>query len=389
MLDLDRFTTELHRVLPREGNLFVSPLSIGIALAMVHVGARGETAGTTGRVLDLPSDPDEAARVVRDVLAALAPDANDTPTEAGDSESGIEAPRRFGLAVANALFGQESHRFHTRYIDRLRRAFDAMVETLDFGEAEAAAARINTWVREKTREMIPTIVSPQDLGPAVVCALVNAAHFLAAWQVPFEPSATRPGPFSRTESGGGEVEVPMMTVEVDAPWMRDDRLGFSAAAIPYVGAHMLVVLPDTGRFRAVEDALDADLLAAIDAALAPTTIALTLPKVEVESSLDLGDPLAAIGLEDLFSAPDLGGMADEPAGLVISRVLHRARLRVDEAGTEAAAATVVLVALGAMPEEEVGPPLEFKVDRPFLVLIRDDRRRLPLFTGRIVDPATP
>jgi serpin B len=212
--------------------------------------------------------------------------------------------------------------------------------------------------------------------------LANAVYFKAAWQNPFPEGATQPGEFRRLD--GTKVEAPMMRVQTDLRTM--DGNGFRAVELPYAGGQlsMLVLLPEEGRFDDVETGLDAGVLAETLAGLRPDPVFLTLPKFKFEwEAKDLPEDFMALGMTDAFSgAADFSGMTGKPE-LFIGAILHKAFVGVDEAGTEAAAATVVVMDRAAAPMD----PVEFRVDRPFLFVIRDNPTGTILFLGRVMDPS--
>jgi len=348
-----------------DGNLFWSPHSVHQALAMVAAGARGETAAELQAALRLRAEDHHPAQNALDQALA--------------SRSGGGA-ERFTLEVANAVWAQDGFPFEDAFLDLLATQYGAALRAVDFGQRDAAAAAINAWVADRTDDMIPKLVDPSLLESARL-VLTNAVYFDAAWAHPFEPEATDDGPFHRL--GGEEVEAALMRQDAFVGYAEGD--GWQAIEKPYAGGEvaMAVVLPEEGRFREVEGGLTGPRLDAILAALQRRQVALTLPKFETRSRLDLEPPLKAVGLERAFDPDraDLTGISSEP--LFVGAVVHEAVCRVDEEGTEAAAATAVSVDVAAAPADE---PVVFRADRPFLFLIRDVETGAVLFLGRILDP---
>jgi serpin B len=275
----------------------------------------------------------------------------------------------FVLRLATGLFAQQGYPLLAPYRDDLQAQFHADLRSLDFAQPEGAASIINQWVAEQTEGMIRGIVSPASLHELTRFVLVNAVYFLAQWKEQFSESSTSPQPFHALS--GDDIEVPMMHQTTELGHMRDDRLGFEAVAIPYQAMSMIVILPGTGQFAAVERLIDTDLVERVVSELRIRLIALGLPKFELDWGGELGEALGALGIKRVFDSNevDLSGISDHPEGLFVSEIVHQARVRVDEYGTEAAAVTAVwLAGLAEMPQE----PYPMVVDRPFLFLIRDD-----------------
>lgn len=360
-----------HAVVQEDGNLFFSPYSISTALAMTYAGARGETAAQMANALHhtLPQ-------------AQLHPAANALTLRltGGDDEE------QFELTMANALWGQEDMAFRQEYLDILATHYGAGVRPVDFqSEAgrEAAGKRINQWVSDATGERITDLADPRRWTNLTQLVLTNAIAFDGLWQQPFDGD-TENADFTLLDSS--RVRVPLMQrYATVTPYASGE--GWQAAEVPYQGgrAHMLILLPAEGHFERYASELDAARLAEIEAALAPTDLLLYLPRFEYAANLKLAETLADLGMPLAFSESeaDFSGIAETPLPLYISHVLHKAYVVVDEAGTEAAAATAVEVEVG----EEATVPEVMRVDRPFLFLIRDTEQGAILFMGRVVVPA--
>jgi serpin B len=383
------FGLALVKELPRGENTFVSPIGIAMALGALAAGARG---GTGLDLMDLlrlgpPADdlPEHLGRLA-EVLSRRG--ARDFLTDPETGEIREIEREAFRLQVANALFVQGGYRLVPAYFESLKKHIGAEVESLDFADPGPASRRINEWVAARTEGKIAEIMTPDALTARTRLVLVNAVYFLAAWLDSFDEELTRPKPFfPLCDSAGASLDVPMMANTGTYRYGRDDELGLGAVEIPYEAMSMLLLLPDRGRFDALEASLSGDFVDRVVGSLAPLEVALELPKFELESSYRLSDALGALGAGRAFdeSNADFGGISDDPEGLFVSEVIHRARIRVDENGTEAAAATA-LDCLGlAEPGETEAVP--FVVDRPFFFAIRDEETGALLFLGRVSNPA--
>jgi len=368
------FAFDLYQVLREEnGNLFYSPHSISLALAMTYAGARDETEQQMAETLHfiLPQD-------------RLHPALNSLDLELARRGEGAEGKdgEGFRLTIVNAIWGQDGYAFLPEFLDTLAENYGAGLRILDFTSAlEESRVTINDWVSEQTEGRIEDLIPQGAISPATVLVLTNAIYFNAAWAEPFEEGATEDGTFHLLD--GGEVTVPMMGQMESFGYAEGE--GYQAVELPYDGweLSMVILLPEAGEFEPFEDSLDAERVDGIVNDLAHRQVALTMPKFEFESDFSLKDSLAAMGMADAFTgAADFSGMTGGH-DLFIAEVIHEAFVSVDEAGTEAAAATAVMIAELAMPEE----PVEVTVDRPFIFLIRDIETGAILFVGRVIDPS--
>ena len=358
------------------GNLAISPASITAALAMTWGGAKAETEKQMKKVLRVDAERDA-------VVASW-----------GRLSQALQEPSRpLKLKMANRLFGEKTFKFEQPFLDKTRAAFGAPLEPVDFKTAaEAQRHRINGWVEDQTERRIRNLLPPASIQSDTRMVLVNAIYFLADWQVPFEKEFTYPAPF--TSGAGTKKDVPTMHNATALRMARPD--GVRVLELPYQGAGtaMLVVLPDkTDGLGAVERTLDAKKLESWTSALGkPQRVNVSLPsfKVEPQDSLALSGALKALGMPAAFDAEKadftaIGVPPDPRNRLYISEVFHKAFVKVDEKGTEAAAATAVDMAEGAgMPPKAV----DFNADHPFLFLIVDKPSGLVLFMGRVLDPST-
>jgi serpin B len=356
----------------QEGNLFYSPYSISLALAMTFAGARGETEAQMADVLhfDLPQeDLHPAFNALSQILESRAQPVGE------DQEGGLE------LSIANSLWGQAGYSFQTEFLDRLAENYAAGMREVDFAQSEQARKLINDWVAEETRDKIKNLIPQGVLDELTRLVLANAIYFKAAWQHPFDEGMTAQQEFTLME--GGMIQVDMMRQSEMLDYNMGD--GYQAVRLPYSGdsADMLVLLPDQGRFAEFEEALNAETVIEILSGLESRQINLVIPKFKVESTFELSDALPAMGMQDAFDASkaDFSSISGKPE-LYISNVVHKAFVDVNEAGTEAAAATAVIMKLGSVPAE----PLTLQIDRPFIFMILDRATGTVLFVGRVLDP---
>jgi serpin B len=365
----------LHALRGTPGNLAISPASVSLALTLPWSGARGATAAEMARVLHLSGTPDSVLPGVADQLARL----NDPKRTA------------YTLRVANRLFPERTYALQKAFLDRMA-SLGAPAEGLDFRRAPGPSRqRINTWVAEQTSDRIRDLLPPPAINAETRLVLVNAIYLLADWLSPFSRETTRFVPFFFPT---GDRPVPTMHQVGTFKFAAAD--GVKLLEMPYVGGAlaMTIVLPDArDGLPALEQSLDARRLDTWIAALKPQKVAVVLPKFTIDppSPLALADVLKGLGMKLAFDREqaDFTGIAAPPSPadrLVISDVFHKAFVKVDEKGTEAAAATaVVMQRAGAMPDPQ--RPQEFRADHPFLFLIRDLKTGGVLFLGRVVDPA--
>jgi serpin B len=367
------FALDLYQLLRgQEGNLFYSPYSIQVALAMTYAGARGETEAQMADALHF--DLDQAR--LHPAFAALA----EALASRGQALEDEEA--WFRLNVANSLWGQEGYAFVADYLALVDGYYGGGLRQVDFvGAPEEARQQINDWVEGATEDKIQDLIPQGAITPLTRLVLANAIYFNATWAQPFADSRTGDGSFYLLD--GSQVTVPLMHQTESMPYSQGD--GYQAVEMHYAGNElsMVALLPDQDRFEEFEAALDMEQLEAILGDLDYGQVALTMPRFEFESEFNLNDALAGLGMAVAFSdRADFSSMTGNRE-LSISDVVHKAFVAVDEEGTEAAAATAVMMALSAAPAE----PVEVRLDRPFLFLIRDVETGTVLFLGRVVDPS--
>ncbi len=375
----DAFAFDLFAAAAEDENLILSPYSIATALTMTYAGARATTADEmrTALHLQLLDDRIHAARNELDLQITVEPE------PIPDDER-----QPFTIRPANSIWGQPGYPFLDAFLELLASEYGAGLRLADFvADPDAARIEINDWVEEQTEGRIVDLIPDGAIDSLTRLVLVNAIWFKANWMEPFDPELTIDAPFTLLD--GTSVDVPMMT----SP---DRQLAFAdlgdsvAVRLPYTGdASMLLVVPDQGRFEDVIGTFDAAALDALDDALGTADVNLAMPRFEFRTNLNLNALLRQLGIEDAFEAPSPNGGADftgmtAERELFISDVVHQAFIAVDEEGTEAAAATAVIMRLTSGPVEE---PINVTVDRPFLFLIRHDSTGEILFVGQVTNPA--
>jgi len=359
----------------RPGNLAISPASISTALAMTYGGARGETAAQMAKALHFPEDG-----------TAL-----HAASERFISSVGAATNRPYKLNIANRLYGEKTCAFEDPFLALTRDRYSAELERVDFrGDPSGVRSHINSWVAGRTNDRIQDLLPPPSVTGETRLVLVNALYFDGPWQDPFQETLTTPQPFhvSATES----AEVP--TMHRSAEHLYGEVEGAQILTLPYQGNDlaMTIVLP-TARdgVSALEGQLDAARLEAwLEAPSERTLVAVALPRFTVRpgESVDLVEILQGLGMRLAFQAvrADFTGIAnpeDPRDRLYITHVLHKAFVEVDEEGTEAAAATAVVMARGGGAPSD---PVTFTADHPFLFFIHHRESRAVLFMGRLADP---
>ncbi len=359
------FAMDLYRWLAakEQGNLFVSPASISTALAMTRGGARGDTAAEMDATLHFALPQDQ----LHPAFAAL----DDSLTAEGSP---------WQLSIANRLWGQQSLPFEQPFLDLTREHYGAELASVDFAATEPTRLQINGWVSEQTRERIPELLKPGAIDASTTLVLTNAIHFLGTWATAFDVADTSIQPF--TMANGKQDTVPTMHAELEALWAENEQL--TLLALPYSGdrLEMLLALPAThDGLPALEASLGADTLTEWDLRMRPAQVRVWLPRFEQRSAFELSKALRELGMPTAFGGgADFTGMCAS-GGLAISAVIHEAWLTVDEQGTEAAAATAVVLTRSARPRVPT-----FRADHPFLFLIRDTQTGAVLFMGRVETP---
>lgn len=376
------FTFDLYSEIASQSagdNLIVSPFSVSTALAMTYGGAHGETQTQMADVLhyDLPQPAlhKTFSRLTENLQRV------GTPPFMG----GIP----FTLNIANALWGQQNFPIEEDFLTLLDETYGAPLQSIDFGDSEAARQRINGWVAQQTNDKIVEILGAGDLAPDTLLALANAIYFKATWKEPFLSNLTQPQPFYPLE--GAPFMVNMMRQKEYHSYRRGN--GFQAVSLAYENGSdsgkrmaMIVIMPDEGNFEAFETALTAKRFNKIVKGLRTYEVSLFMPRFSTETRSDMGEVLSGMGMPIPFSdSADFSGIAPEP--LKIGKVIHQATIDVDEKGTEAAAATVITMRPGSGGDDGYYPTVKMNVDRPFIYAIYDAQTSSVLFVGRVLNPS--
>jgi len=364
------FALDLYQeVRDKPGNLFFSPFSISIALAMTYAGARNETAQQIEETLHFTLGQDGLHKAF-----------NFLDLELADREAnpGHNADDGFKLRVVNSIWGQVGEVFVPELLDTLALNYGAGLNLLDFmADPEQCRLTINGWVEDETADRIKDLLPQGSITVDTRLVLTNAIYFKAAWNVPFDPDNTTSGDFHLLD--GGTVNAEMMNQNEMLPYAEGD--GFAAVELPYDGEKLSMVVIVPQDLEGFEAALSTDGLQTILDDLQTHLVTLRLPKFGFEAPLPLTEVLQEMGMPIAFSAAaDFTGIR-ESGGLMITDVLHKAFVVISEEGTEAAAATAVVVGETAIPQTAT-----LIADRPFMVLIRDRPTGTILFLGRVVDP---
>jgi len=371
------FALDLYgRLRSREGNLFLSPYSISTALAMTRAGAGGETASQMDDVLHFTLMQDR----LHSAFGALQ---NEVRGAAGESCE---------ISVANALWGQRGYDFRKGFIKLVGENYGGGLRTVDFmRDGEGARKTINDWVESETREKIKDLIQPGVLTPLTRLVLTNAIYFKGDWASQFDKRNTREENFTLrghgpVRSAVERIKTPMMHQTADFGYTETDA--FQALEMPYAGDRltMVVFLPKQEEtLGGLERTLTAENLSAWLKMLRKQKVFVALPKFTMTVKFQLAETLKAMGMTDAFRLPpaDFSGMIERAEKeLFISHVIHKAFVDVHEEGTEAAAATGVVMELKSAPTR----PLVFRADHPFVFIIRDTRTDSILFMGRVMDP---
>ncbi|XP_061834175.2 leukocyte elastase inhibitor [Nerophis lumbriciformis] len=370
------FALELFRTLSQTnptGNVFVSPFSISSALAMVYLGARGDTAAQMEQALSFRS-----GEGIHADFQTLNEDIN-SPSAT------------YILKVANRLYGEKTSKFIAEFLDATLKYYKADLKAVDFiGASEACRAEINSWVEQQTENKIKDLLKPGTLSATTRLALVNAIYFKGNWKHMFNPGNTCEQPFKVNQNVTTKVQ--MMYLKEKLPYNYIPELGLQILEMPYKGDElsMVILLPEestdgSNPLLKLEKELTHSTLSEWtkrDNMDVYTDVVVHLPKFKLEEEYELNEPLAKLGMTNVFCAAkaDLSGMNGE-GRLSLSTVAHKAFVEVNEEGSEAAAATAGIASFCMLMREE-----HFNADHPFLFFIRHNKSKSVLFLGRFSSP---
>ncbi|XP_067303940.1 leukocyte elastase inhibitor-like isoform X2 [Pseudorasbora parva] len=394
------------------GNVFYSPVSISSALAMVALGARGNTAAQMIKVLGFtnPHKPDAATPAHPTQMPSMTQQTKKSeipaelkkcPTLPGlKTEDEIHSSFKkfmselnkpgvpYALSIANRLYGEQSYQFVEKFLNDAKIYYEAGLEKVDFKtKSEAARVNINKWVEKKTQEKIKDLVPQGAVNAMTRLVLVNAIYFKGNWEKQFPKEATKDGQFKLNKNQTKPVK--MMHQKAQFPLAFIPEINSQVLELPYVGKNlsMLIILPNemedsTTGLQKLEKALTYEKLMqwTKPSNMRQQELQVSLPRFKMEEKYDMKTLLISMGMEDVFDETkvNLSGMTSTK-DLVLSKVIHKAFVEVNEEGTEAAAATGAIVAIRSFPQM-------FNADHPFLFFIRHNPSNAILFYGRFCSP---
>ncbi len=380
----------LHRVGKPDENALISPYSIQSAMVMAYAGADGATRDEMAKALHYPKDDSELHKSFADLRKALNAAIKESETDSAQRRRYGQTNDPLTLVIANRLFGQRGYDFREPFLALLKNNYDAPFEDMDFINGSAAATKeINLWVEDQTRKRISNLIPDGALNRLTRLVLVNAIYLKAPWAEKFGASNTKPGLFH--VSGGKGVEVPMMNQRKEFAYGKGN--GFSMVMLPYSNYQLvfLIILPDkVSGLAAVEAKLNPELNADT-VKFENCDVALRMPKFKLEPpTMPLGQTLQALGMKSAFDIPPHSANFERMAPrkpddyLALSGVYHKTFLKLDEEGTEAAAATAM--AFNTLGIHEPPKQVEMNVDHPFIFAIRHQLSGAILFLGHVTDP---
>lgn len=353
----------------KDDNLFYSPLNLATVLAMVRGGAGGETGEQIDTVLHADDFDAGLHRAFSSVDTAIQPEKVDG-----------EAPNR--LETANAVWTQKGLQVKSEFESLMSSRYGTGLRDTDFRQdPEAARGTINDWVADRTKGMIPDLLPEGSIRERTRMVLTSAIYFSGAWASEFDPEATESDEFSTLSGETSEVE--MMSQRVEGGWSYAEGDQWKAVELDYAGGayRMTLLVPDEGAFRSVEKKLNRELYTTVVEQLESAAVDLELPKFEFSARFSARKHLADLGMTRAFENDAEFERITEDEQLFVDDVLHKARVSVDEKGTEAAAASgATMQATSLEPKEPDWK--EVVVDRPFLFFIRHEPTGAVLFLGR-------
>jgi len=367
---LNNFSFEFYDVLKQEnsGNIFMSPYSIFVAVSMAYEGANGNTHQEMKDVLNIPQN-DSAIEASFGKIHNLL----------NQNQDGYK------INTANAFWANKNYEFLDEYLNLLERYYIAEANNLDFSNNVEAAETINSWVEEQTNGKIKDLIQSSSLSELTKLVLTNAIYFKGDWQKQFNTDDTYEEDFNL--SNGNKVKVDMMKFTGDEAYFNyTDTEKLKILELPYSGndLSMLLILPKENDIESVETMINPDNLDEWRNNLSEQRVNIYIPKFEFETKYSLNSALQTMGINDAFTPGEanFSGM-DGTDDLFISEVVHKAYVKVDEEGTEAAAATGVVVGITSINEQDIE---EFKADHPFIFMIQHKETGSVLFLGKVMNP---
>lgn len=376
---LNSFTVALYNKTPKEKNTLLSPLSVAAALSLVELGAKGDAAAALHKTLGAKS-AEQHRRGLQSLVQTISGDGKPI-----DQHGEKIHPHK--LRIGNSLWVAEGYKLNDAFLEAAKSTYQAIASPMDVSDPKASAGKINDWVMAATADKIKDLVGPGDIDELTRMILVNAVHFLGRWKEPFMEMNTADKPFF---VNGKDKSVDVPTMVTSYYFQALDNSDVMIAEMPYWSTSddnemvmTLVVPKKRDGLAALEAKLSVELLDSwLTNLKAEARVAIHLPKWKAESTAELSDTLSELGLKPLLAADaDLSGISAEE-GLQLSAIMHKTYISVDEKGTEAAAATAIMMA-GSAPSK----PIDLIADHPFLYLIRDTKTGTILFIGRVVDPS--
>ena len=372
----NEFSFDMYRQLVNgTDNVFFSPYSIAIALGMAYEGARGETAAEILSVIELPEDDQERREMIRSLQSQLNPEGSD-----------------YELSTANAYWLRQGEDLNDDYQDTIENYYLAGGQQLDFsGDPSGSADTINEWVEGETNDRIKDLISPGVITPLTYLILTNAIYFKANWKWQFDEEATEEQTFYL--SNGGTKSVDLMNIcdeEIDMNYAENSDV--QMLQLPYKDEElsMYILLPKGDDISTLESIIDREYLNDLKIDMYGEWVDIYLPRFRFEQKYGLNDPLIEMGMPlafDMFNA-DFSGIKESGGNdLYISKVIHQSFVEVNEEGTEAAAATAVVMEDGGIGGGNEPEPIEFRADHPFIFIIEHQATGQILFMGKVEDPS--
>jgi len=362
------FTFELFNYLDNNENLFLSPFSVSSALAMTYEGAKGKTRTEMSKVLHFPQ---ENLKVNKDFSEII----NKTQSS--------RSSKHYTFNIANSLWAQQDFNFLHSYFETIKKYYHAPIQMVDYkdaGNLEKVRLGINKWVESKTNNKIKDLIGTGDLDDETKLVLVNAVYFLSEWQKAFKKESTKKDIFY---SFNEKVEKDFMRTSSRMKYLKSEKC--QMLEVPYKNnkASMIIVMPNENQnFNEFKKSFNSETLSSSLKKASYENIRLILPKFKIEFKTDLSKTLSNVGMKRAFTGrADFSGMTCKK-NLRIDKIIHQTFINIDEAGTEAAAATAVVM----KRITSVGPSkkTEFKANRPFMFVIRENSTGSILFIGQLV-----